>query len=212
MVLPNSELEYEQLVQRYHVSPGYSVVHNGIDPGIFHWRNDADKLKDLVLCVARIEGIKNQLTLIKALNDTRFKLVIIGDPAPNQMSYFRKCRAIAGKNVHFIGHRQQIELVPYYQDAKVHVLSSWFETCGLSSLEAGAMGCNLVVTNNGYTREYYENSAVYCDPGSPKSILQAVMHAAAQPNSTELSKRIISRFTWEQAAAKTAGSYKKIIR
>jgi len=37
-----------------------------------------------VLCIARIEGIKNQLNLIKALNDTEFNVLLIGSHAPNQ--------------------------------------------------------------------------------------------------------------------------------
>jgi glycosyltransferase involved in cell wall biosynthesis len=39
------------------------VVPNGIDPGLFRYNENHEKDARLVLCVARIEGIKNQLNL-----------------------------------------------------------------------------------------------------------------------------------------------------
>ena len=104
----------------------------------------------MVLCVARIEGIKNQYNLIRALNDTAYKLILIGDAAPNQKGYYRQCKKIAAANISFLDYLPQEQLVDHYAAAKVHVLPSWFEVCGLSSLEAAAMGCRLVITDNGY--------------------------------------------------------------
>ena len=85
---------------------------------------------------------------------------------------------LAAKNIHFIDHLPQEELIHYYQKAKVHVLPSWFETCGLSTLEAAAMGCNIVITNKGYASEYFNDHAFYCDPSSPASILDAIYKAS----------------------------------
>ncbi len=78
---------------------------------------------DLVLCVARIEGIKNQLNLIKALNNTRYRLVIIGAPAPNQMPYYNECRKQAASNISFINHLPQEALTDWYQLAGIHIFT-----------------------------------------------------------------------------------------
>ena len=86
--------------------------------------------------------------------------------ATNQNDYYLKCKKIAASNIHFVDHFPQEELIKYYQKAKVHILPSWFETCGLSTLEAAAMGCNIVITNRGYASEYYDGHAFYCDPSS----------------------------------------------
>ena len=75
IVLPNSESESRRVQQTYsgnNNKGNYMVVPNGINPGLFNCNPVTKKDDLLVLCVARIEGIKNQVNLIKALNNTKF--------------------------------------------------------------------------------------------------------------------------------------------
>jgi glycosyltransferase involved in cell wall biosynthesis len=211
MVLPNSGTEYEKLYAEYGIAKEYSIVPNGIDTSLFHPNGTHERDNDLVLCAARIEGIKNQLNLVIALNNTRFKLVLVGSYAPNQKRYYETCRKAAAPNVEFHDHVPQDQLAGFYKKAKVHVLPSWFETCGLSSLEAAAMGCNIVVTAKGFTREYFGDDAIYCDPGDTTSILKSIEFASGQANNKSLQERISSQFTWQRAAAITAAAYKKVL-
>jgi glycosyltransferase involved in cell wall biosynthesis len=210
LLLPNSRMEQQQVARNF--SHGANLmVPNGINASLFTCKERIPKKKEVVLCVARIEGLKNQLNLIRALNHTNFQLIIIGAPARNQHDYYELCRKEAASNVVFIDHLKQGELVQHYQQAKVHVLPSWFETCGLSSLEAAAMGCNIVITDKGYTREYYEDYAFYCDPASPASIRQAVEKAAKAPIPEALQHKIINEYTWQVAAEKTAAAYRQVV-
>jgi glycosyltransferase involved in cell wall biosynthesis len=212
LVLPNSTLEYERLAEFGTTLPGYTLVPNGVDPALFTWNSDQPKDPKLVLCVARIEGIKNQLNLIKALNNTQYRLVVIGNAAPNQLSYYYECRKQAAANISFIEQLPQEALTSWYQQAGIHILPSWFETCGLSTLEAAAMGCRVVITEKGYTREYFENEAAYCDPASPQSILAAVEKAASTPPSNILRQKILDQYTWQHAAWQTAAAYKHVLQ
>jgi len=207
MILPNSESEYRRVEQNYHSKAKYMVIPNGIDPALFKINPEIKKDKQLVLCVARIEGIKNQLNLIRALNNTGFRLLIIGAHSLSQADYYRECRETAAGNISFIDHLPQEELVAYYLKAKVHVLPSWFETTGLSSIEAAAMGCNIVITDKGDTREYFENEAFYCDPSNPQSILEAIEIASNAPGGEKLRQRILDQYTWKHAALKTLKAY-----
>ena len=211
MLLPNSQQEYEQLKTQYHFDRDFYIIPNGINEKLFQPNESALKDKNLVLCAARIEGIKNQLNLIKAMNGTEFRLLLIGDPAPNQTKYYDQCRKIAGENIEFIPRLSQEKLITYYKKAKVHILPSWFETCGLSSLEAAAMGCNIVITDKGFAKEYFSKDAFYCDPGNPESIYNAVKQAAESPSQKILQEKVLKNFTWKQAAIKTMEAYKKII-
>jgi glycosyltransferase involved in cell wall biosynthesis len=136
---------------------------------------------------------------------------LIGAASPNQAAYYKECKRIAAPNIKFLGHLPQQELIPYYQQAKVHVLPSWFETTGLSSLEAAAMGCQVVITEKGDAKEYFEQGAFYCDPASPSSIYAAIERAAQQENNEALRLKIFSRYTWEQATLHTLNAYKEVI-
>jgi glycosyltransferase involved in cell wall biosynthesis len=211
-VLPNSKLEYDQLSEFGIPLPAYTLVPNGIDPALFVANNRQPKDPGLVLCVARIEGLKNQLNLIKALNNTRYRLVIIGNAAPNQLSYYYECRQQAAANISFIDQQPQEALAAWYQKAGIHILPSWFETCGLSTLEAAAMDCRVVITDKGYTREYFGDEAVYCDPASPQSIFSAVEKAASTPATDALKQKILAQYTWQQAASQTATAYKHVLQ
>jgi glycosyltransferase involved in cell wall biosynthesis len=210
LLLPNSHSEYRRLIQQYNCHTEHIVVPNGVDTGLFSFNTEIEKDPRLVLCVARIEGLKNQVNLIRALKDTNFNLVIIGTVALNQTSYYHTCKEMATGNIRFIEHLPQEELVGYYQKAKVHVLPSWFETTGLSSLEAAAMGCNIVVTDKGDTREYFGTDAIYCDPASPESIYTNVKKAANLPYNGTLQQKIRTHYSWEQATIRTIEAYKKI--
>jgi glycosyltransferase involved in cell wall biosynthesis len=210
-ILPNSEKEYQKLKELYAIEKEYAIVPNGIDPALFRPDEKVTKDNRLVLCAARIEGLKNQLNLIKALNNTSYTLLVVGSAAPNQKKYYDECRKIAAKNILFHEQVPQALLAEYYKAAKVHALPSWFETCGLSSLEAAAMGCNIVITEKGYAREYFGNDAFYCNPADPVSIFRAIEQAAQSENSKVLQQKIIQQYTWQKAAAITLKACKNII-
>jgi len=137
--------------------------------------------------------------------------MLIGSPAPNQKKYYRECRKIAAKNIFFYNYMPQEVLTCYYKAAKVHALPSWFETCGLSSLEAAAMGCNIVITEKGYARDYFGDDAFYCDPADPTSIYAAIDKAAHSISPTQLREKVLQNYTWQQAAAITLETCKNII-
>jgi glycosyltransferase involved in cell wall biosynthesis len=165
--------------------------------------------RDAVLCVARVEGRKNQLRLLEALRDTGVTLVLAGKPTPNQTRYVAKVEAAAARqsNAHYLGEVSPRTKRALYALAKVHVLPSWMETTGISSLEAAIMGCSLVVSPNGDTREYFEDDAQYCDPSSPSSIRDAVLRAQTSAPSTTLTHRIRTEYTWGRCAEITYRAY-----
>jgi glycosyltransferase involved in cell wall biosynthesis len=200
------------LYKDYHVRAPYTVIPNAINTEIFR-EPDKSPVRDskLVVCVGRIEYRKNQLNLILALNNTKYKLLIIGSASSNQHQYAEKCRKIAAPNISFIDSLSQENLLRYYQEAKVHALPSWFETTGLSSLEAAAMGCNVVITEKGDTKEYFENYAFYCDPSSTASIFAAIELAASSGFNASLRETIYSKYNWLNTAEKTFGVYRHIV-
>lgn len=210
-ILPNSMAEELALKKIFSFEKPVFIIPNGIDTALFKTDHTTAKDKSLVLCAARIEGLKNQLNLIRALNNTEYRLILAGAAAPNQKRYYEQCRKEAAGNIIFKDHMPQEMLIGLYKKAKVHVLPSWFETCGLSSLEAAAMGCNIVITDKGYTKDYFADDAFYCDPADPSSIFNAVQKAAQSEIKLNLVEKIQQQYTWEQAAIKTLEAYKKVI-
>jgi glycosyltransferase involved in cell wall biosynthesis len=211
-LLPNSENEYRRFAQKYHSGYKYHVVPNGIDAQVAERVNQrSPEYANAILCVARIEGRKNQLNLIRALNNTRYKVYIHGKPSPNNMGYFEQCKKEAAPNIHFTSWLSEDELYAMYHSAKVHILPSYFETTGLSSLEAAVMGCNIVITDKGDTRDYFGDNAWYCDPDDINSIKNAVDAAFAAPYNKDFKDYILKHYTWNEAAKETLKVYKQVM-
>jgi glycosyltransferase involved in cell wall biosynthesis len=156
--------------------------------------------------------VKNQLNLIRALNHSPYQLFLHGRPAPHHAAYLERCRREAAPNVHFGEWLDGEALCDAYASAKVHVLPSYCESTGLSSLEAAVLGCNLVVSPNGDTREYFAGDAWYCDPDSPASIRAAIDAAYHAPPNPRLRSRILERYTWDRAAAETRAAYDAVLQ
>lgn len=213
--LPNSNSEMQRVYLDFEAAKEkpFVVVPNAVDTVVFDEKgvvvgDAAKKYEGCVLCVARIEGIKCQLLLVQAMRDLPYQLVLIGKPAPNHLAYFESVKREAGDQVHFVRQVPHEELAQYYKAARVHALVSWMETTGLSSLEAGVMGCNLVITDKGDTRDYFGDDAFYCEPDSVESIRDAIVRAYNAPSNPALIQRIQEDYNWEKAAKKTLEGYR----
>jgi len=214
VLLPNSFSELNRLCAAYPVAKSRPsiVVPNGIDPQLFGDPEipvpaELERYRDCVLVVARLEGLKGQLQVLRAMRDLPWKLVLIGAHTRNHSGYFNRLRQEASSNVHILGRVEHDALPPYYRMARVHALVSWIETTGLSSLEAAAMGKNIVITGRGDTREYFEDLGYYCEPDSVASVRDAIVRAYESKPNPALRQRVMDRFTWRHAAEKTLEAY-----
>jgi glycosyltransferase involved in cell wall biosynthesis len=216
--LPNSHSEMKRVHADFPVSvqKPYVAVPNAVDVDVFDPHGvrvdrEVRRFEGCIVSAARIEGRKCQLELVEAARDLDVDLVLIGQPAPNHVKYFEAVKTAAGPRVHFAGQVGQAQLAQFFAVAKVHALISWMETPGLSSLEAGAMGCNLVATEKGDTRDYFGDQAIYCEPDSVDSIRAAIIRAMGMPRSSGLQQRIRSEYTWQKAAEATRDGYEQAL-
>lgn len=215
-LIPNSYLEMDSLQKT--LGPydrPFTVAPYACDPTTFL---DPDPepfarkhgLRDFVLQVGRIEASKNQLLLCYALRDLDLPLVLIGGAL--QSEYLAWCRQFGPRRLLIIPHLPPEELRSAYAAARVHVLPSWIETCGLVTMEAALADCNVVVSTAGYEVEYYRNLAYYCDPADALSISSAVVKAYDNfPRDAERRQRlrelILREYTWDRAALACLAAY-----
>ncbi len=214
VLLPNSKSEMERVTSDFPnaANKKFVVVPNAVninlfDPNKVEVSSNLQEFKGCILSVARIEGRKCQLELVRAAKDLPWPLVLVGKAAPNHVDYFKQIQKEAGSRVHIVGEVPHSVLPQFYKAARVHALVSWMETTGLSSLEAAAMGCNIVITAKGDTSEYFTDRAYYCEPGSIESIRAALIKAYESPGNPQLQDEVRHNFTWEKAAEKTLEGY-----
>jgi glycosyltransferase involved in cell wall biosynthesis len=170
-------------------------------------------LRDFVLCVGRIEDLKNQLSLIQALGQENWPLVLIGSINQAHRSYARAVIRAAAARPHtrILFDLPRPIVLSAMAAAAVHVLPSWFETAGLTSLEAAALDCAVVSTDRGHARAYLSDDAHYCNPGDPRSIHAAIAEALGHGPSARLRQRVLTQYTSICEATALQGIYQEIL-
>ncbi len=107
---------------------------------------------------------KNVHRLIDAAKKYNFPLVLCGKVRSNKEKYILDSWIGGAKNIDFKGFVSNEELKSLYHNAKVFALPSIYEGVGLVALDAAACGCDVVLTNIGGPREYYNGLAEFVNP------------------------------------------------
>ncbi|MCB0345917.1 MAG: glycosyltransferase [Bdellovibrionales bacterium] len=168
-------------------------------------------LKDFIFCVGRLETRKNQLSLLKALDDSELTVVFATGGFTYQPEYEEQCKKFKrrGQTI-FLDRLDARMLSSAFAAARVHALPSWYELPGIVSMEAARHNTNIVVTDYGTPKDYFGDSAYYCNPGDTESIYNAVMAAYYTPPKAGLMESVEHR-TWENAAKQVLGVYKAVL-
>ena len=129
---------------------------------------------------------KNVPNLIKAAKKYGFPLKLVGNKG--NASSESRLRELIGDatNIEILGFVSDEELTLLYNRAKVFALPSLNEGVGLVALEAAIHGCNIVITNLGGPKEYYEKGTVqlvnpYDIDDIGKAILKSMEDNSSQP-------------------------------
>lgn len=213
-VFAKSQSEADLLVEDFGLPRGkICLTPNGVDS--LYALGDAARfskeygLEDFILCVGRIEALKNILGVIRAWRGETMPLVFVGRAW--EAEYQARCHAEATGDVHFLGALDPEQVADAYAAARVHVQASWWEENGRASMEAGLAGCRLVVTQNSPARELYGDDCFLCDPADPQSIHRAISDALAAPRASDLPRRLRERFNWEKAAQTLLFAYQEVL-
>ncbi len=211
-LLPNAHLELEQIRQdlgNFQI-PYIRVVRNGVEP-TFSRVSSSRRREDAILCVARVEPRKNLEKLASACGQLGVGLVVVGAAGRHHRQYAKRLLARYGQVITFMGEVDHAKLPSIYAEYKVHALISWFETPGLSSLEAAAAGCNIVVSDRGSVREYFGGHAFYCAPADVDQIVASLRSALSVPFDVRLRNLITDAYTWDVVGKATVDAYREVL-
>jgi glycosyltransferase involved in cell wall biosynthesis len=147
----------------------FEVVYNGLDPNTLvpvnldYKTKDKDYILYTGLFIAR-KGIDNILKVAKILNKMDFVLVGTGP-------LFNKYKSMANRlgvdNVLMTGKILRFELLKRYREARIFLFPTYFDTFGISVLEAMFSGLPVVSTNVGGIPELitHEVEGILVPPG-----------------------------------------------
>ncbi len=158
-------------------------------------------------------GRKNQLGLIRALYDTNYQIVFMGDALDSSdlsCWFYEQCRREATDRMRFIGYLPSGS-EEYWQalaHARCACLPSDCETPGIALIEAAYAGARPVITKFGGTLEYYGFDAEYFNPCKQNEIREAVVRGWMRGRLSPEQARTYRRFSWDYCAEITLSAYK----
>jgi glycosyltransferase involved in cell wall biosynthesis len=186
----------------------YVVAPYGLDDAAFG--DTPGAVRSGVVCVGRIEPLKNQALLLFALRDLDVDITLVG--ASYDADYGRLCRRLATPRTRFVEGMPHDELAALLQRTAVHVLPSWGDLPGFVSLEAAARGARVVAGARGSEREYLGPDVTYVDPLDPSAIREAVERALGRPRTRgdALDQRLRA-LRWETYAERSVDAYTRAL-
>jgi len=186
-------------------------VENAVDP------EEISKVrieKEYALCatVGRVEVAKNQWTVIQALRELKTELPDIRYVCVGKDS-LRLGEKMKEDWIEFAGEVEPAEALGVLGKAEAHILASLRDTPGLASLEAAALGCKLVVSDDPYgtARDYFPEGMVsFVDPLSSISVYRGIRDELLRERSDGLREFVLEGYTYPKVVKKLIELYNKV--
>lgn len=220
-IIAETQKEAEFIAKNYMIKEKkIHIIPNGVNIHVTHgdpkFIQDIIKAdREIILQVGRFDRNKNQLNVIRAMKNSNIPVVFIGGPDAAQIDYFKQCKFEATDNMHFLGWLKNDDplLSSAYANARVVVLPSYKETFGISLIEGGAVGANLVATRELPIVEW--GLSEYClgiDPQDKTDIQRTLIQAYNNPRNPLLSEIIKNKFSSDVVAKQHIEIYTNIIK
>jgi glycosyltransferase involved in cell wall biosynthesis len=188
--------------------PSIHVARSGVDSSFFAGSAERGRAMlgndSFILCVGRVEPLKNQLTLARVMRSISRRLVLVGAVPDGHEAYFRACITACPSLVH-LPHIERHALPHIYAAADVHVLPSWYETTGLATLEALAAGTPCVAGQSPCVEDYFSASVRLHRPGDERRLRANILAALDEPRGR--GRALAARLTWDRTATEILDAY-----
>ena len=171
--------------------------------------------QQFILNVGTLQERKNALTLIKAIKNTNYNLVLVG----SEKRYAKKLHYyIAQNNLHnqviFIKNVSSKELAMIYQNASVFCYPSICEGFGIPIIEALYSKLPVIITKGGCFPEAAGPDSYYVDPLNIQEIKTAITELFENPDQrkkmAEKGYEYVQQFSDENVAHNLIRFYKSI--
>ncbi len=154
---------------------------------------------------------KNVVRLIKACKAIGLPLKLAGATG-NDEQLRPILEAINGDpGIEVLGFVSRPELIQLYQRARVFALPSIMEGVGQVALEAALYHCEVVITQKGGPKDYFQQYAHYANPSDQEAIQQALQNSMNKPLQPNLYHHIRKHFGLEQVLPALINSYTRLL-
>ncbi len=143
---------------------------------------------------------KNVERLVYAAKKYNFKLKLAGGLSDENEQKWLHQLIDGYSNIEYVGHPNDTILFELYTKAKVFALPSIVEGVGMVAMEASVFGCEIVLTNLGAPKEYYNGRALLVNPLNIDEIGNSILKALKGYSQPELRDYITRQYSQERCS------------
>lgn len=196
----------------FHADPGkVHVVPNGVEEFFFKSQSSENR-SDFLVCTATVTARKRVLELAEAAVLAQIPLWVIGRPYSENDPYHLRFSVLQKKNPGILryegGISDRVRLAEIYHQARGFTLLSSMESLSLSSLEAAAAGCPLLLSDLPWARSTFDQHASYCPIGNTKGTAACLKSFY---NQASLRKPAFKPLLWKEVGALLRSIYGSVL-
>jgi glycosyltransferase involved in cell wall biosynthesis len=153
-----------------------------------------------------VEGLLDAYEILCARRPDVPRLVLAGRATPQAARWLERVAGppLAGR-VDVLGYVPDSDRRALFERAGLLVLPSWNEGFGMPVLEALALGVPVVISDRGALPEVGGDAALYCDPGDPGTIADAIARTLEDGEATrqrvERGRARVAGWSWDATGA-----------
>ena len=197
-VLSVSEASRKEL-QEYYSFDNSQLIYNGVETEKFNVDEEIGK-ENIAITVGYINGSNLlrkgiEIFVKAAAYIPEVPFLVIGKYDEKTYNYLK---TIASPNVVFTGFIPEVELIKFYQKAKVYVQVSAHEGFGISLAEAMLCECVPVVTKRGALPEVAGKAGFYVPFNNPEETAKAIKQAIESNKGSTARNHIFENFSMKR--------------
>lgn len=211
-ILVRTDHEHEMIKKLFDVPKGVIAKVPLSYSHILKYEENLPQKEDFVFHMSLFtQPRKNVIRLVQAAKKYGFRLKIAGNPGTEEAYKTFMKTVNNAPNIEVLGFISEEEKIDLYKRAKVFALPSVSEGVGIVAVDAALYGADIVVTNIGGPKEYYNGMAEIVNPYNVDEIGQACLRLLnGKTYQPELRKYINNNYSLDAVANKLIEVYKSL--
>jgi len=224
-IIVPSDYWRDYLIDKFHINPeNITTTHEAVDPNFLNKIDQLSKSDNqyssknpYIIYTGNLYPHKNPSILIEALVKIpylKLKIICARNYFTQRLEKLIKKNRL-GTRVEFLGYIPDEQFQKIYGKALALVHPSFMEGFSLTGLEAMALGCPVISSNNSCLPEIYQDSVLYFDPTNFNDLVEQIEKLY---KSKDLRNQLIKlgylqvkKYSWDKTAKQTFSIYKKLL-
>lgn len=225
-IIVPSDYWRDYLIDKFRVNPEkITTTHEAVDPNFLNKIDQLSNLKNkysskdpYIIYTGNLYPHKNPSILIEALVKLpylKLKIICARNYFTQRLEKLIKKNRL-GNRVEFLGYIPDEEFQKIYSQSLALVHPSFMEGFSLTGLEAMALGCPVISSNNSCLPEIYQDSVLYFDPTNVNDLVEQIEKLY---KSKDLRNQLIKqgyiqvkKYSWDKTAKQTFSVYKNLLK